>query len=74
MEEVKETLQPVVQASQILQARKSDKDFQGLCDICDKLSVQQVNISYLFFGENHPFFREVKSMIFTGALNMMNDY
>lgn len=43
MEEVvKQTLSPVIQASQILQARKSDNDVATICDIADSLTVQQV--------------------------------
>ncbi|CAL8128677.1 unnamed protein product [Orchesella dallaii] len=37
-----QTLSPVIQASQILQARKSDNDVGIICDICDSLSIQQV--------------------------------
>jgi myosin-5 len=45
MDGVVETLSPVIQASQLLQARKGEKDVQTICDICDKLSVQQVSIN-----------------------------
>ena len=35
------TLQPIVQASQLLQARKEIEDVTAVCDICTKLSAQQ---------------------------------
>ncbi|XP_042909749.1 unconventional myosin-Va isoform X2 [Parasteatoda tepidariorum] len=37
-----ETLQPIVQASQLLQARKTDEDIQSVCDMCDKLTTSQI--------------------------------
>ncbi|XP_022250756.1 unconventional myosin-Va-like isoform X1 [Limulus polyphemus] len=40
--EVTETLQPIVQASQLLQARKTDDDVQSICDMCDKLTTSQI--------------------------------
>ncbi|KAF8788252.1 unconventional myosin-Va-like isoform X3 [Argiope bruennichi] len=40
--EVIETLQPIVQASQLLQARKTDEDVQNICDMCDKLTTSQI--------------------------------
>lgn len=39
-------LAPLIQASQILQARKTDKDVGNLCEICDDLSVQQVKLCF----------------------------
>ena len=38
-----DTLQPIIQAAQLLQARKTDEDVQSVCDMCDKLSMFQVN-------------------------------
>lgn len=38
-----ETLQPIVQASQLLQARKTEADVKSVCDMCDKLTVQRVS-------------------------------
>jgi myosin-5 len=40
---VPDTLQPIIQAAQLLQARKTDEDVQSVCDMCDKLSMFQVN-------------------------------
>lgn len=39
---VTETLAPIIQAAQLLQARKSDEDVHSICDMCDKLSVSQI--------------------------------
>ncbi|XP_067003336.2 unconventional myosin-Va [Anabrus simplex] len=39
---VLETLQPIIQAAQLLQARKTDDDVQSVCDMCDKLSMFQI--------------------------------
>lgn len=40
--EVLDTLQPIVQASQLLQARKTDDDVASICDMCDKLTTAQI--------------------------------
>jgi hypothetical protein len=40
---VPDTLQPIIQAAQLLQARKTDEDVQSVCDMCDKLSMFQVS-------------------------------
>lgn len=40
--EVLDTLQPIVQASQLLQARKTDDDVTSICDMCDKLTTAQI--------------------------------
>ncbi|EEB10549.1 myosin-5A, putative [Pediculus humanus corporis] len=34
---ITETLQPIIQASHLLQARKEEEDIKSLCDMCDKL-------------------------------------
>lgn len=39
---VTDTLAPIIQAAQLLQARKTDDDVNSICDMCDKLSVSQV--------------------------------
>ncbi|KAK7862317.1 hypothetical protein R5R35_014678 [Gryllus longicercus] len=39
---VTDTLQPIVQASQLLQARKTEEDIQSLCDMCNQLSMFQI--------------------------------
>lgn len=36
------TLDPIIQASQLLQARKTDADVDSVCDMCSKLAVPQV--------------------------------
>lgn len=45
--EVIETLQPIVQASQLLQARKTDEDVQSVSDMCNKLTTSQVKLSFV---------------------------
>lgn len=37
-----ETLQPVIQSSQLLQARKTVDDIKSICDMCDKLTIAQI--------------------------------
>ncbi|XP_046984416.1 unconventional myosin-Va-like [Schistocerca americana] len=37
-----ETLQPIIQASHLLDAHKLDENVQNVCDMCDKLSVVQI--------------------------------
>merc|ERR1712061_25378 len=37
-----DTLLPIIQATQLLQARKSEEDVPGICDMCDKLRVSQL--------------------------------
>ncbi|XP_052787158.1 unconventional myosin-Va-like isoform X2 [Mya arenaria] len=36
------SLEPIVQASQLLQARKTDADVDSVCDMCSKLTVPQI--------------------------------
>lgn len=40
---VTDTLAPIIQAAQLLQARKTDDDVHSICDMCDKLTVSQVS-------------------------------
>lgn len=40
---VVKTLEPIIQASQLLQARKTDEDVKSLCDMCDQLTMQRVS-------------------------------
>lgn len=35
-------LDPIVQASQLLQARKTDSDVESICEMCSKLTIAQV--------------------------------
>lgn len=37
------TLLPIVQASQLLQARKTDEDVNTICEMCDKMNANQVS-------------------------------
>ena len=37
-----DTLGPVIQATQLLQARKTEEDVTGICEMCDKLRVSQI--------------------------------
>jgi len=37
-----DTLLPIIQATQLLQARKTEEDVAGICDMCDKLRVSQI--------------------------------
>ncbi|XP_037069496.1 LOW QUALITY PROTEIN: unconventional myosin-Vb-like [Pollicipes pollicipes] len=39
---VMDTLQPIIQASQLLQARKTEEDVSRVCDMCDKLTSPQI--------------------------------
>lgn len=44
-----ETLEPVIQASQLLQARKTDDDIKSLCEMCSKLTIAQIQrIMFLY--------------------------
>lgn len=44
-----ETLEPLIQASQLLQARKSNSDIESVCDICTYLSISQIQrILYMY--------------------------
>ncbi|XP_014666593.1 PREDICTED: unconventional myosin-Vb-like [Priapulus caudatus] len=48
-----EALQPIIQASQLLQARKTEADVQSICEMCTKLTVQQiVKILHLYSPVN----------------------
>lgn len=37
-----EALQPIIQAAQLLQARKNDEDVDSVCEMCNKLSANQI--------------------------------
>ncbi|CAD5125633.1 DgyrCDS13833 [Dimorphilus gyrociliatus] len=37
-----ETLEPIIQASQLLQARKSEEDVDAICEMCTKLTAAQI--------------------------------
>ncbi|KAL4216467.1 myosin V [Mactra antiquata] len=37
-----ETLEPIIQASQLLQARKTDADVDSVCEMCSKLATPQI--------------------------------
>lgn len=40
--EVTDILQPIIQASQLLQARKTDDDAKSICDMCNRLTTAQI--------------------------------
>ncbi|XP_066588224.1 unconventional myosin-Va isoform X2 [Prorops nasuta] len=37
-----DALQPIIQAAQLLQARKTDEDVESICDMCNKLTANQI--------------------------------
>ena len=37
-------LDPIIQASQLLQARKTDSDVDSICEMCSKLTTSQVTL------------------------------
>ena len=39
-----EPLHPIVQASQLLQARKTEDDVDSICEMCSKLTTSQVSL------------------------------
>ncbi|CAG0897085.1 unnamed protein product [Darwinula stevensoni] len=41
--EVLDSLKPVIQASQLLQAKKSDENVAAICEMCNKLTPAQIN-------------------------------
>lgn len=42
LEAASEVLQPIVQAAQLLQARKTDEDVNSVCEMCNKLTANQI--------------------------------
>ncbi|KAG7189228.1 hypothetical protein KM043_008789 [Ampulex compressa] len=42
LESASDTLQPIVQAAQLLQARKTDEDVNSICEMCNKLTANQI--------------------------------
>ena len=50
---VTKPLEPVIQASQLLQARKTEDDVVSICEMCDKLSYVQVSYA-VFLPQPHP--------------------
>ncbi|XP_011251964.2 unconventional myosin-Va isoform X2 [Camponotus floridanus] len=42
LEIASEALQPIIQASQLLQARKTDEDVNSVCEMCNKLTANQI--------------------------------
>ncbi|VVC36488.1 Hypothetical protein CINCED_3A024235 [Cinara cedri] len=41
-QDVVNTLLPIIQASQLLQARKTDDDVNSICEMCDKMNANQI--------------------------------
>lgn len=37
-------LEQIIQASQLLQARKTEADVESVCDMCSKLTIPQVGV------------------------------
>ena len=42
LEQASEVLQPIIQAAQLLQARKTDEDVASVCQMCNKLTAKQI--------------------------------
>ncbi|XP_076683864.1 unconventional myosin-Va-like isoform X2 [Andrena cerasifolii] len=42
LEQATEVLQPIIQAAQLLQARKTDEDVTSVCKMCNKLNANQI--------------------------------
>ncbi|XP_043264989.1 unconventional myosin-Va isoform X1 [Colletes gigas] len=42
LEPATEALQPIIQAAQLLQARKTDEDVNSVCEMCNKLTANQI--------------------------------
>ncbi|XP_019883807.2 unconventional myosin-Va [Camponotus floridanus] len=42
LEIASEALRPIIQASQLLQARKTDEDVNSVCEMCNKLTANQI--------------------------------
>ncbi|XP_034177931.2 dilute class unconventional myosin isoform X2 [Osmia lignaria lignaria] len=42
LEPASAALQPIIQAAQLLQARKTDDDVEAVCEMCNKLSANQI--------------------------------
>ena len=45
-----QNLEPIVQASQLLQARKTDTDVDSIVEMCSKLSTSQVQMSFYYLA------------------------
>ena len=44
-----ETLKPIIEVSELLQARKSNSDIKSLCEICNNLTIPQIQrILYMY--------------------------
>lgn len=41
---IPQALEPIIQASQLLQARKTEQDVDSICDMCTQLSLSQVRL------------------------------
>ncbi|XP_076285323.1 dilute class unconventional myosin isoform X2 [Lasioglossum baleicum] len=42
LEQASEAFQPLIQAAQLLQARKTDEDVNSVCEMCNKLTANQI--------------------------------
>ena len=56
-------LDPIVQASQLLQARKTDTDVDSICEMCSKLTLAQVSTVQCLFSTNKQYLCEILELI-----------
>ena len=42
-------LEPCIQASQLLQARKTDSDVDSICEMCSRLTTSQVSVTAIVY-------------------------
>ena len=42
LDQASDVLQPIIQAAQLLQARKTDEDVTSVCEMCNKLTAKQI--------------------------------
>lgn len=51
----KETLEPLIQAAQLLQVKKkTDEDAEAICSMCQALTTAQVNVSFTSTAPPEP--------------------
>lgn len=58
-----ECLQPIIQAAQLLQARKYDEDVNNVCEMCMKMSVPQVDHTLYMTSFRHPTLYPLENVI-----------
>jgi len=69
---VQQALDPIIQASQLLQARKTDADVDCICEMCSQLTPPQVGtlLSMRHVGGEHSFFS--KSLHLSNIMGPIN--